>query len=130
MTQAQRSATDPTLRSSLIGLPTHVVLPGGHPERAAAWDRLAEQLRQHGFAGDDPGERNGDAFWRYLCSTPCRQPDGGLGYVHVFRHPDHPLLGAPMTLGIAATPGWRPTADCTSLAPPRTPRKARLRLVG
>lgn len=100
----------------MLCIPTLVALAEGDPELVRARAMLLARVRA---AGEDDAEAN------YLASTPFREDDGAIVYVHVFRARIRETVHA---VGIPAAPGWWPASE-QSLAPRRTAPRAQLRLV-
>lgn len=104
----------------MLFIPTHVALATDDPELVRAHAVVRARLRAVA-EGDRTAPKEGE----YLASAPYRNDDGTIAYVHVFRVD---LCGRVHSVGIPADAGWWPSAK-HSLAPRRTPRRARLRLV-
>ena len=100
----------------MLCISTLVGLSGDDPELVRARALLVARLK---VVGED------DAEAAYLASTPFREDDGAIVYLHVFRV----RIGEAMhPVGIPAAPGWWPSPE-QSLAPRRTGPRAQLRLV-
>ena len=104
----------------MLVIPTHVALAADDPELLRARSTLSTSLRMM-LAGDDEAQMEGE----YLASAPCREEDGAITYVHVFRVE---ICGSMHAIGVPAASDWWPIAQ-PRLAPRRTARRGRLRLV-
>lgn len=110
----------------MLCIPTRVVMAEDDPELVSAQARLRAQLASMRMRHEDatPGS---EYPWRYLASAPYREDNGAITYVHVFCGPA-PRDEASHVIGLPATRGWWPSNQPT-VAPARTPSRARLRLV-
>jgi hypothetical protein len=104
----------------MLAIPTHVALAVDDPELLRARAVLSARLHAMTTEGEKAAQGG-----EYLVSTPFRDDDGAVAYVHVFRAKiGNGLVG----LGVRAAPGWWPLGK-RSLAPRRSTRRATLRLV-
>jgi hypothetical protein len=101
----------------MLCIPTLVALPAEDPEYVRARAALEARLVRSGAA----------CRWAYLASTPFREDDGVVTYVHVFRIDAGPQA-AVTALGIPASDGWWPSGQ-PSLPPRSRGPRAQLRLV-
>jgi hypothetical protein len=101
----------------MLCIPTLVALPAQDPEYGRARAALEARLARSGTR----------CRWAYLASTPFREEDGVVVYVHVFRIDSGPQEPA-TAVGIPASEGWWPSGQPT-LAPRCRGPRAQLRLV-
>jgi hypothetical protein len=101
----------------MLCIPTLVARPADDPEYGHARAALEARLARSGSA----------SRWTYLASTPFREDDGVVIYVHVFRI-DAGARESATAVGIPASEGWWPSGQPT-LAPRCRGPRAQLRLV-
>jgi len=111
----------------MLCIPTRVVMAEKDPELVSAQARLRAHLASTGRLDGD-AMMAPDVSLRYLVSAPFREDDGAIIYIHVFLLGSAHAKEAEHPIGIPATSGWWPSGQPT-VAPMRTPSRARLRLV-
>jgi hypothetical protein len=112
---------------AMLCIPTLVALTKDDPELARAQAALADRLRPLHAMALGTGVAPPLGAWQYLASTPFREDDGVIVYVHVF-HAGSAPDGSPHAIGIPSSEGWWPVGQST-LNPRRTMSRAQLRLV-
>lgn len=108
-------------------IPTRVLMAEKDPELVSAQARLRAHLASTGRLDGD-AMTGPEVSWRYLVSAPFREDDGAIIYVHVFLLASARANESGHPIGIPATRGWWPSGQPT-VAPMRTPARAKLRLV-
>src|SRR5690242_10434036 len=84
---------------AMLCIPTLVALAKDDPELARAHAALADRLRPLHAMALGVGVAPPLGAWQYLASTPFREDDGVIVYVHVF-HAGSASDGTPHAIGI------------------------------
>lgn len=76
-------------------------------EWIAMWSRLEDEVGD--TRDEDP---NTGEVWQYMGTT-----SGPCGFVHQFRHRNHPVHQRRITANVKASKGWNPNADAPANHP-------------